>query len=139
MSRRFRLALALTAILGLAAPAYRIAASAGPGERTVHIRIHFSRYTPDVVDVRPGETVRFVVENTDPIDHEFLVGDREVQRIHEKGTEPSHPPRPGEMSVPAGTTRVTTYTFPSAPGSLIFACHLPGHYAYGMRGTITIA
>jgi uncharacterized cupredoxin-like copper-binding protein len=32
---------------------------------------------------------------------------------------------------------VTTVTFPSQ-GSLLFGCHLPGHYAYGMRGVITI-
>jgi uncharacterized cupredoxin-like copper-binding protein len=132
------LALALVAIAAVAVPAYRIA-SAEPGERTVHITIHFSRFTPDAVVASPGETIRFVVQNTDPIDHEFIVGDRLVQKVHEKGTEPSHPPRPGEMSVPAGTTQVTTYTFPTAPQELIFACHLPGHYAYGMRGVITIA
>jgi uncharacterized cupredoxin-like copper-binding protein len=138
MTRRFRAALVGLALVGVAIPAYRIA-SAGPGERTVHITIHFSRFTPDSVVASPGETIRFVVQNTDPIDHEFLVGDRLVQKIHEKGTEPSHPPRPGEMSVPAGTTQVTTYTFPSTPQELIFGCHLPGHYAYGMRGIITIA
>ena len=83
-------------------------------------------------------TGRFVVQNTDPIDHEFIVGDQQVQDIHEAGTEAYHPPRPGEITVPAGTTMTTTYTFPSKPGSLIFACHLPGHYAYGMRGFIAI-
>jgi len=105
----------------------------------VHITIHFSRFHPDRVVVAPGETVTFVVRNTDPIDHEFIVGDAYVQQIHEDGTEPSHPPKPGEMSVPAGTTQTTTYTFPTSDGHLIFACHLPGHYAYGMRGLITIA
>jgi uncharacterized cupredoxin-like copper-binding protein len=138
MKRRFQFGLALVAITAVAIPAYRIA-SAEPGERTVNITIHFSRFTPDSVVASPGETIRFVVHNTDPIDHEFLVGDRLVQKIHEKGTEPSHPPRPGEMSVPAGTTQVTTYTFPTTPQELIFGCHLPGHYAYGMHGTITIA
>jgi uncharacterized cupredoxin-like copper-binding protein len=138
MTRRFRLALVGVALVGAAIPAYRIA-SAGPGERTVHVTIHFSRFAPSNVVAAPGETIRFVVQNTDPIDHEFIVGDRQVQRIHERGTEPLHPPKPGEMSVPAGTTQVTTYTFPSEPGSLIFGCHLPGHYAYGMRGTVTIA
>lgn len=127
------------ALLAAAIPVYR-RASAGPGVRTVHIEIHFSRFSVGNVDVAPGETVRFVVENTDPIDHEFIVGDRVVQLIHERGTEPLHPPKPGEMSVPAGTTQTTTYTFPATPGPrLIFGCHLPGHYAYGMHGTITIA
>jgi uncharacterized cupredoxin-like copper-binding protein len=33
---------------------------------------------------------------------------------------------------------VTAYAFREEPGSLIFGCHLPGHYAYGMRGLVTI-
>jgi uncharacterized cupredoxin-like copper-binding protein len=58
--------------------------------------------------------------------------------VHERGTEAVHPPRPGEVSVPAGTTATTTYTF-EAPGDLTFACHLPGHFAYGMQGTVSVA
>ena len=26
----------------------------------------------------------------------------------------------------------------TAPGSLVYACHLPGHVAYGMQGTIEV-
>ena len=106
--------------------------------RTVHIRIHFSRFDPSDIDIEPGQTIRFVVENTDPIDHEFIVGDEQVQDAHESGTEAHHAPRPGEISIPPGETVVTTVAFPSH-GSLLFGCHLPGHYAYGMRGVITIA
>ena len=68
----------------------------------------------------PGETVRFVVKNTDPIDHEFFPGDQHLQDPHENGTEAYHPPRPGEMTIPAGTTRVTTHAFPRAPTRLFF-------------------
>ena len=135
MKRLVRFALVGIALL-VALPACR-AASAEPGERTVHITIHFSRFSPEQVQVLPGQTVRFVVRNTDPIDHEFILGDARVQLVHEKGTEPTHAPRPGEMSVPAGTTQLTTYTFPALPGSLEFACHLPGHHAYGMHGTVS--
>ena len=106
--------------------------------RTVHIRIHFSRFDPSDIAIEPGQTIRFVVENTDPIDHEFIVGDEQVQQAHEAGTEAHHAPRAGEISIPPGETMVTTVTFPSQ-GSLLFGCHLPGHYAYGMRGAITIA
>ena len=125
-------------LMAVAIPAYR-SAMAGPGERTVTITIHFSRFSPDSIDVRPGETIRFVVQNTDPIDHEFILGDASVQRFFEKGTEALHVPSSGVMGVPAGTTQVTTYTFAATAGSLLFGCHLPGHYAYGMRGIVTIA
>ncbi len=105
---------------------------------TVHVTIHFSRFEPEVLVVEPGQTVRFVIENTDPIDHEFILGDEEVQRVHELGTEAHHAPRPGEVSIAPGETVVTTYTFPASPGSLLFGCHLPGHYLYGMRGTVVV-
>jgi uncharacterized cupredoxin-like copper-binding protein len=114
------------------------APSTASGTRTVHITIHFSHFDLPSLAVRPGETVRFVITNTDPIDHEFIVGDEAVQLRHENGTEPSHGLRPGEVTVPAGTTQETTYTFPTVPVTTMeFACHLPGHYAYGMHGSIT--
>jgi uncharacterized cupredoxin-like copper-binding protein len=90
------------------------------------------------VHVRPGETVRFVLRNTDPIPHELIVGDQSVQDVHEAGTEAHHGDRPGEVSVAPGRTAVTTYRFETA-GRLLFGCHLPGHWAYGMRGTIQVA
>ena len=136
--RQPRRRLTSVAILFASAVAAPACGSAHAAEdlRTVHITIHHSAFDPDELDVAPGETVRFVVENTDPIDHEFLVGNEQVQAIHELGTEAHHAPKPGEMSVPALTTRVTTYTCPPGSGSTIFGCHLPGHYAYGMRGAI---
>jgi uncharacterized cupredoxin-like copper-binding protein len=107
---------------------------AGEAARTVDLTIHFSRFDASSIAVSPGETVRFVIHNEDPIDHEFIVGDRRVQRVHENGTEPSHGAKPGEVTVPAGATVETTYTFPAAPEHIEFACHLPGHYAFGMHG-----
>jgi uncharacterized cupredoxin-like copper-binding protein len=114
------------------------AAGGTPPPRTVAIRIHFSRFDPGAIDVEPGQTVTFAVENTDPIDHEFIVGDEGVQLVHERGTEAHHPPRPGEISIPAGETIATTLTFGVEPQVLLFGCHLPGHYAFGMRGELRI-
>lgn len=113
--------------------------NAVPSTRTIHIRIDFSRFEPQEIVVEPGQTIRFVVENTDPIDHEFIVGNENVQQVHELGSEVHHVPRPGEISIPAGETVVTTFMFLEQAGGLIFGCHLPGHYAYGMRGVIRIA
>ncbi|HZA27279.1 MAG TPA: cupredoxin domain-containing protein [Actinomycetota bacterium] len=106
-------------------------------ERTVEITIHHSRFRPATVEVSPGTTVRFVLRNTDPIDHEFILGDEEVQARHEAGTEAHHGAIPGEVSVPAGEEASTTYIF-TEPGTLLIGCHLPGHYAYGMRGSVRV-
>jgi uncharacterized cupredoxin-like copper-binding protein len=129
---------------GVAVAALLIAAVAcGPSkpaassEETVHVKLRFSRFVPDHFEFAAGTTVMFVVENRDPIDHEFLIGDEETQQAHEEGTEAHHGAKPGEISVPAGKTRTTTYTF-DEPGTLLIGCHLPTHYAYGMRGDIEI-
>ena len=116
------------------------AGSPGPpqGTEEVVVTIEHSRYQPDEMEFQAGQTVKFIVRNTDPIDHEFLLGDEEVQRIHEEGTEAHHGAKPGEISVPAGKTRTTTYTF-TEEGPLIYGCHLPGHYAFGMKGTVSVS
>ena len=129
-------AVALALLVGAVATSRGAAARANAG--TIDMTIHFSRFEPGEIAVAPGETVRFVIRNTDPIDHEFILGDGRVQLVHEEGTEAHHDPRPGEVSVPAGETVVTTYTFPKIAGALIFGCHLPGHYDFGMLGTVTV-
>ncbi len=106
-------------------------------EQVVNVTIRDSRFIPDHFEFPADTTVTFVVENTDPIDHEFLIGDEAVQQAHEEGTEPHHGAKPGEISIPIGETRSTTYTF-EEPGTLLIGCHLPTHYDYGMKGDITI-
>jgi uncharacterized cupredoxin-like copper-binding protein len=110
----------------------------GPGTATVHLTIRHSHFSPDRIEVRPGTTVRFVVDNADPIGHELIIGDADVHLRHENGTEPTHAPRPGEVSIPGLTTAETTFTFGDL-GSVLFACHLPGHFAYGMSGTVEVS
>ncbi len=109
----------------------------GPGEVSVELGIEHSRFSFDHLQVRPGTTVRFEVRNTDPIAHELIVGDDGVHRRHATGNEPLHSPVAGELSVGAHETGSTTYTF-AEPGTVVFACHLPGHLDYGMKGNIVV-
>jgi uncharacterized cupredoxin-like copper-binding protein len=114
-----------------------LATSGSATPRTITVSMRHSRFAPEYVIVRRGATVRFVITNLDPIDHEFILGDEAVQRRHETGTEPAHGHVPGEVSVPPGVTGETSYTF-TRPGVLLIGCHAPGHYAYGMRGRVLI-
>jgi plastocyanin len=66
-----------------------------------------------------------------------IVGPPEVHAAHRVGTEPSHAERPTEVTVPALATRQTRITW-DRPGEYAFICHLPGHEAYGMRGTVRV-
>jgi uncharacterized cupredoxin-like copper-binding protein len=108
------------------------------GTRTVVVTMHHSTFQPAVITVAPGTEVRFVLRNTDPIDHEFIIGPPAVHDLHERGTQRVHD-GPGEVTVPAGEERSTTVSFNlAAGGQLRYACHLPGHYAYGMHGVVTV-
>jgi uncharacterized cupredoxin-like copper-binding protein len=106
-------------------------------DRTITIEVNHSRFSTEKIDVRRGEKIRFVVHNNDPIDHELIVGPMDVHLRHETGTEKVHPPVPGEVTVPLFTAAETTYTF-DVPGTMLFGCHLPGHWAYGMQGKIRV-
>ena len=107
-------------------------------QRTVVITMHYTHFQPNVVRVKPGTTVRFVLRNIDPIDHEFIVGDEAVHQRHRVGHERHHNGDvPGEISVPSGTEASTTFRF-DRPGNFEYACHLPGHEAYGMVGVVEV-
>jgi uncharacterized cupredoxin-like copper-binding protein len=109
----------------------------GPGDVTVEIDVEHSLFTPTELRVVEGTRVRFVVVNGDPIAHELIVGPPAVHARHATGTEAHHPSIPGEVSIGAGLSAVTTFTF-DEPGTFEFACHLPGHYEYGMHGEVEV-
>ena len=126
--------LASVLALGAAAPA---AVDGGHRHRMIEVIVRHTRFSPEHMRVAPGATVRFVVRNADPIAHEFLLGDEDVQRRHETGTEAHHGARPGEISLPPNSTVETTYSFDER-GAVLLGCHLPGHWDYGMRGAVVV-
>lgn len=113
------------------------AGCAGESSRGVTIAFHYSRFGPEVVTVPAGVPVTFTLRNEDPIEHEWIVGPNEVHERHRLGTEPVHDELPEEVTVPPLSTRSTTLTF-EHPAEYLFICHLPGHEAYGMRGTLRV-
>jgi uncharacterized cupredoxin-like copper-binding protein len=104
---------------------------------TVTITIHYSAFEPTELSVPRGVPVTFVLVNEDPIDHEWLIGDEGFHEAHRSGTHASHGGVPTEVTVPALETVTTTITFDEA-GRQDYICHLPGHEAYGMVGTLTV-
>lgn len=109
----------------------------GPGLVTVDVGIHYSAFSISTVHVHKGTLVRFLIRNDDPIHHEFIVGDPSVHFRHSQGREATHPPVPGEVSITPNDVGETFYRFDRI-GRVLFACHLPGHYAYGMRGYVVV-
>jgi uncharacterized cupredoxin-like copper-binding protein len=108
------------------------------GIRTVHVTIQWTRFHPALFSFPEGTTVRFVIKNADPIEHEFILGSKRVQDHVEHTAHLAHDGSvQGQITVPPGTIRTTTYTF-GRPGGVLLGCHLLGHYAYGMKGAVTI-
>lgn len=108
-----------------------------PAATTVTIRIHYSGFDLTQISVPRGVPVTFVLVNEDPIDHEWLIGDEAFHERHRRGTHTSHGAVANEVTIPALETVRTTITF-TEPGPVRYICHLPGHEAYGMVGTVSV-
>jgi uncharacterized cupredoxin-like copper-binding protein len=106
--------------------------------RTVVVTMRHTHFEPAAIRVDVGTTLRFVVRNADPIDHELILGDAATHARHRVGRETHHDGTvPGQVSVPSGGTVVTSYRF-DHPGQMAYICHLPGHEAYGMVGEVEV-
>jgi uncharacterized cupredoxin-like copper-binding protein len=128
----------LVAMVAMGAGAVALASGTDdPPTTDVEIVVRYSHFEPAQISVPVGVPVTITIRNTDPIDHEWIVGDEAVHAMHRTGTELLHPTRPTEAMIRAGETRTTVVTF-EASGRLQFICHLPAHEAYGMVGTFTI-
>ena len=134
---RLVLAGSLVLTLGVAGIAAVWARPTALAASDIEIPIHYSHYELGQFTVPAGVPVRIVLKNEDPIDHEWIVGDAALHERHRTGTEPVHDSRPTEVTIPAGATRETTVTF-DTPGTYLYICHLPGHEAYGMVGTVVV-
>ena len=100
------------------------------------------RFTPSVVDVQPGETLRIVARNAGQADHELVIGSEATIREHaeamQQGGDPHAAGAGAAVGVKPGHTGELVVTF-NEPGTFQLACLVPGHYEAGMRGTLTVA
>ena len=94
---------------------------------------------PAEMTVKAGQPVTFVVTNTGATDHEFYLGDETMQAEQEQmmqSGEMVHDTADG-VSVKPGESKEFAYTFDEV-GETLAGCHFPGHYAGGMKATITV-
>ena len=110
-------------------------------KRTVEITMTDTmRFTPDKIEVKQGETVRFVVKNTGKVMHEMVIGTKKELDEHAalmaKFPTMEHD-EPYQAHVPAGKTGDLVWSFNRA-GDFDFACLIAGHYQAGMVGKIKV-
>jgi len=98
------------------------------------------RFTPARIEVRQGETVRFVFRNRGQTLHEFVLGTKAVLEEHAalmmKFPDMEHD-EPYMAHVAPGTSGEIVWTFNRA-GEFDFACLIPGHYQAGMVGQVVV-
>jgi uncharacterized cupredoxin-like copper-binding protein len=141
--RRFLLTVALGLVAacsgsGTSAPPSSAPSGDGSGTR-IEVRLVDSfRIEPGDFQVPAGEPVTFVVTNGGALEHEFFVGDEAAQADHDAEMLSSggvlHDGATG-IGVKPGETKELTLTLEA--GSTFAGCHVPGHYAGGMKTTIT--
>lgn len=116
--------------------------TAGP-TRTIDVVMKDIAYEPAAVTVKAGETVKFVFRNEGKIRHDAFIGDEAAQAEHENemreegsdGNGGHH--RDDAITVDPGQTGTLTHTF-KAGDALVIGCHEVGHYAAGMKLTVTV-
>ena len=119
-----------------------IAGDAKAAKRTIEIAMSDEmRFTPSRIEVKQGETVRFVVTNKGKLLHEMVIGDKKTLDEHAalmaKFPTMEHD-EPYMAHVPSGKKETLVWTF-NQPGEFDFACLVNGHYQAGMVGKITVA
>jgi uncharacterized cupredoxin-like copper-binding protein len=118
-----------------------IAGDAKAVKRTITITMTDAmRFTPDKVNVRVGDTVKFVIKNEGKMLHEMVIGTKKELDAHAalmlKFPAMEHD-EPYMAHVPSGETSSIVWTFNRA-GDFEFACLIAGHYQAGMIGQIRV-
>jgi uncharacterized cupredoxin-like copper-binding protein len=115
-----------------------------PREATRTIEIAMGddmRFRPSAIEVKEGETVRFVVRNRGKLLHELVIGTKQALEEHaalmRKFPGMEHD-EPHMAHVAAGRKGELVWRF-NRPGEFAFACLVAGHYEAGMVGRIQVA
>jgi len=126
--------------------AFGIAGDPAKTSRTIAIDMSDDmRYAPATVDVKLGETVRFVVANKGATMHELVLGTpkdiaQHAQSMSKAPVGMAHHDHqmPSMVHVHPGGSGEIVWRFNRA-GTFAYACLIPGHYEAGMKGTVNVA
>ena len=133
--------------------------------RTLEIDVYDNYYEPETVEVKAGETVKFIVKNDGALLHEFNLGTPHMHMAHQKemrmmmehgmltptgmnhemmnmdhsamGMPAMKHDDPNSVLVEPGETKELVWHF-HKPTMVEFACNIPGHYEAGMVGELEV-
>lgn len=126
---------------------HSMATSSSGAIRTIEVIARDIEFSTGEIEVKPGETVRFVIRNEGELEHDFTVGDADTQAAHRAemqammsgsgdGDGHKHETQNAVMVAP-GETAELVWTFADGEG-IEFGCNVPGHFEAGMRGAFKL-
>jgi uncharacterized cupredoxin-like copper-binding protein len=97
-------------------------------------------FSPDHIEVRKGDQIKFVLYNSGELEHEFVLATAEENLKHAEAMkinpEMEHDD-PNARSVSPKNTDEIVWKF-TKPGRFEYACLIPGHHEAGMFGTVDV-
>ena len=130
-------------------------------DRVVNIKMYDNYYEPNVVKIKKGETIKFIVENLGELVHEYNIGTKEMHVKHQPEMQKliDHEiilgdkidkikmKKMSKMDHSLGHSHANSVMLePKKTGELIWkfskdinlemACNIPGHYETGMVGNL---
>ena len=117
-------------------------------DRTLQVDMNDTmRFTPDLLQVAAGETLKLVVHNSGKLPHEMVLGSEAALKAHaiemkqSAGHADGHAHASGNellaLSVKPGETKEWVIRFDQAQ-TLQMACLIPGHFEAGMKGQVIV-
>lgn len=151
---------AITIVLAIALSACGDGGSDATGVPTkvadvVDITMTDNAYSLKALSAKVGDEVTYRFTNEGSVEHEAIIGTSAQQDDHETEMTPTDGSGQsggmGDMAgmegmdegvasivVPPGESKELTYRSTTA-GDLIIGCHVPGHYAGGMRASLSVS
>jgi len=132
-------------------------------DRVVNIKMYDNYYEPNIIKIKKGETIKFVVENLGDLVHEYNIGTKEMHIKHQPEMQKliDHEillvdkidkvkmKKMSKMDHSLGHSHANSIMLePKKTGEIIWkftkdinlemACNIPGHYETGMVGNFIL-
>jgi uncharacterized cupredoxin-like copper-binding protein len=110
-------------------------------KRVVQVEAGDTTFNVRMIQVRAGETIKFVVTNKSKIDHEFAIASPKENAEHRemmKQMPDMKHDEPNVVTVKPGETKELLWKF-GRDADVEFACNIPGHWEGGMKGMFRVS
>jgi uncharacterized cupredoxin-like copper-binding protein len=116
--------------------------SVSRGATSIDVRMVDVAFEPTTLTVPHGKKVTFRFTNDGKTPHDAFIGGADAQADHEQEMRSGsggmhHGEEEAAITVEPGKTGTLKHTFDEA-GTVEIGCHQPGHYAGGMKVTVTV-